>query len=605
MISGFFRELKRRRVLHTATLYVVGAWIALQVVEVLSGAGLPPSTMRLLLVVLSAGFPVALVVGWYLDISVDGISRTGPIAKGAVAPKLKFADHVMVIGLLAVVAVDAYILSLPAPLDSTLERSGIVQHRTIAVLAFDDAAASDGDPIGSALAGELRSSLTRTAGLRVLGPESSRMLLAAGDNLLAIAAELGVEALLQGAASLVDGRLLIDARLRGVPAGNKLWSARFAGPVSNAVGLQDRLIRQIVAAAGPNLDPNPMQGPRVREDECDEVYDLYLRGKQLLKATGKEGQSQRDQGLALFREAVAIDDHCAVAWEAIATVRANWTLAGFAEAGAAARRALEINESLPEAWTVLAEIAEEEERWDDSEEYFLRALYADPTNARANEYYGEALLARGRVKEALRYALEAYRYEPGSTGVNWHASLAAKMAGDGDLTIKHATITDELRGLVHPVDTDHRAEGYLLKGDTERALEEYRILGDELAPWFLECVRVRNDVKIPGALRQAVRDTAIAHRGVAFGDSEGWLVWNIIRCGTWIGEADLVTEIMLGTEDVPTEVKFFAAFFPDAKVLRQNSQFRALYRDSGLVDYWRKWGWSDYCEPVGDDFRCD
>jgi len=260
---------------------------------------------------------------------------------------------------------------------------------------------------------------------------------------------------------------------------------------------------------------------------------------------------------------------------------------------------------LPEAWTVLAEIAEEEERWDDSEEYFLRALYADPTNARANEYYGEALAARGRVKEALRYALEAYRYEPGSTGVNFHVSLAAIAAGNGDLTIKHATINDELRGLVHPVDTDQRAEGYLLNGDTERALEEYQILGDDLAPWFLECVRLRNDAEIPGALRQAVRDTAIAHRGVAFGDSEGWLVWNTIRCGTWIGEADLVTELMLGTEDVPTEAKYFAAFFPDAKVLRQNPQFRALFRDSGLVDYWRKWGWSDYCEPVGDDFRCD
>ena len=77
MMGGFFRELKRRRVLHTAALYVAGAWIALQVVEVLAGAGLPPASMRLLLVALSGGFPVVLVVGWYFAITVNGITRTG------------------------------------------------------------------------------------------------------------------------------------------------------------------------------------------------------------------------------------------------------------------------------------------------------------------------------------------------------------------------------------------------------------------------------------------------------------------------------------------------------------------------------------------------
>ncbi len=219
MIGGFFRELKRRRVLRTAALYVAGAWIALQVVEVLAGAGLPPGTMRQLLVALSASFPLVLVVGWYFDITVNGITRTGPLARGESSPDLQFADYILVVALLLVVATDAYILSLPPPAEAALVVASTPQHRTIAVLAFDDADEGSGrDPIGTALAGELRNSLTRTAGLRVLGPETSRMLLGAGENILTIAAELGVEALLQGAASIVDGELLIDARLRGCAA---------------------------------------------------------------------------------------------------------------------------------------------------------------------------------------------------------------------------------------------------------------------------------------------------------------------------------------------------------------------------------------------------
>jgi hypothetical protein len=95
---GFLRELKRRRVLHTASLYVLGAWVALQVVEVLSGAGLPPSTMRNLLILLSFGFPLALIFGWFFDVSTEGIVKTGPLRQGEQLPRLKFIDHILLVG---------------------------------------------------------------------------------------------------------------------------------------------------------------------------------------------------------------------------------------------------------------------------------------------------------------------------------------------------------------------------------------------------------------------------------------------------------------------------------------------------------------------------
>ena len=97
LMQQFLRKLKHRRVLHTASLYVVCAWVALQVVEVLSGAGLPPSTMRNLLVILSCGFPIALVTGWFFDISKEGIVKTGPLKEGEHLPQLKFIDHVFLL----------------------------------------------------------------------------------------------------------------------------------------------------------------------------------------------------------------------------------------------------------------------------------------------------------------------------------------------------------------------------------------------------------------------------------------------------------------------------------------------------------------------------
>jgi len=596
-MTGFLRELKRRRVLHTASLYVVGAWIALQVVEVLSGAGLPPSAMRNLLIILSFGFPLALVVGWFFDISKEGIVKTGPLKDGEQLPTLKFIDHILLISLMLVAVMDAYILSFPPPAETPVVVSSASQQRTIAVLGFDDLELVEGDdPVGEVFAGELRSSLTRVAGLRVLGPETSKMLRLASDSRLMTAKELLVTAIVLGEVLLEGGRIQVNARLIGIPAGNEMWSSSVEAPVGDTIALQQGLLKQLIGALAPSLDPDPVQGPRVEAGECSDIYQMYLQGKQLSKSS-----SSRKRGIELLREAVAIDDQCAIAWEAIAISSINWTMSGFAQAGAAARRALELNEMLPEAWTVLAEIAEEEMRWMDSEEYFLRALYADPTNVRANELFGESLLARGRVKDGLRYTLEAYRYEP---IWDFHVWMAAVMAGNGELALKHAALLAEKYGSSSEFVINGMAEAYLIKGEIELALEQYRLFGDEVPAWFLTCVSTRQDPdhwpEIADAMREAFEQFK---SGELDKDQKDNLAWSLIRCGSWIGEADLVLEILLG-EDISTEQRLLPMFHSDAGAVRQHPRFREFVMESGLLDYWRKWGWSDYCEADGDSFIC-
>jgi TolB-like protein len=565
----FLRKLKHRRVLNTASLYVVGAWIALQVVEVLSGAGLPPSTMRNLLVILSCGFPIALVTGWFFDISKEGVRRTGPLGENELLPQLKFIDHVLLVGLVLVVAIDGYILSFPPPENAQFVSSTGSQQPTIAVLGFDDLELKEGgDPVGDVFAGELRSSLTRVAGLRVLGPETSKMLRLAKENRLVTAKELLVTAIVLGEVLLEGGRIQVNARLVGIPAGNA----------------------------------------------CSTVYDIYLRGKQLSKAGHKTEADRYNRGMELLREAVSIDENCALAWEAIATASIDMSMPGFVKAGTAARRALEINDALPEAWAVLAEIAEDQERWNDSEEYFLRALYADPTNVHANLMYSETLIARGRVTDAVHYGLEAYRYDPVSMTVHWRLSMAAMYAGDSDLLIRHAKIAREISGEQSPFYLYAMFEAHRLKGETDRAIKLYSSIVEQDwgVSWMPDCIRVRDDPSLAPGVLEAVRvsfeqyksDTVEKGKALALGA-------DIISCATWLGEPDIVFDLfsVVGVAPfpggTPTEVIFLNMFASDAGVLRQDPRFRELVVESGLLDYWRKWGWSDYCEADGDSFRCD
>ena len=150
----------------------------------------------------------------------------------------------MLVGLFAILALNVYVLSSPAPISTVSEP--VIEQRTLAVLAFDDIDPDTNDePIGDAIAGELRSELTRFSGLRVLGPETSRVIKAAGAE-YAMAAELGVTSILTGDTQLKDGKLTLQARLLALPAGNIIWQSEFEDMTSRAVEMQKSVTQAVL-----------------------------------------------------------------------------------------------------------------------------------------------------------------------------------------------------------------------------------------------------------------------------------------------------------------------------------------------------------------------
>ena len=86
VVSRVYREARRRKVFRTAALYMVGAWLALQVAALMfPGFGIPESAIRALIWAAVAGFPVAVVFGWLFEIGPGGIRRTAPAAAGEAA----------------------------------------------------------------------------------------------------------------------------------------------------------------------------------------------------------------------------------------------------------------------------------------------------------------------------------------------------------------------------------------------------------------------------------------------------------------------------------------------------------------------------------------
>ena len=110
-IASLASELRRRRVFRVAGLYIVGAWVALQVFDLAFASwGLPETTLRFVWIGVIVLFPLALVFGWRYDITPNGIVRTLP-ASGGEDLGLKLADYVVLIGLLAVTIASVWLLA--------------------------------------------------------------------------------------------------------------------------------------------------------------------------------------------------------------------------------------------------------------------------------------------------------------------------------------------------------------------------------------------------------------------------------------------------------------------------------------------------------------
>ncbi len=192
-MRDFFRELRERRVIRVGIGYLVGAWLAMQLVDVIFPAmGLPDWSIALMLGILAAGFPLALILSWVFDVTPRGIQRTGGTAQPEVA-------------------------------ETTYEVTS-ASGPSIAVLPFPDMSAEkDQEHFCDGLTEELLNVLTRVPNLRVASRTSSFSIKNKDVDLKAVAQKLQVAHILEGSVRKSGNRVRITAQLIEVATDSHLW----------------------------------------------------------------------------------------------------------------------------------------------------------------------------------------------------------------------------------------------------------------------------------------------------------------------------------------------------------------------------------------------
>ena len=318
------------------------------------------------------------------------------------------------VGVLAVVSAGAVWFRNDSVADSRLVQ---VPH-SIAVLPFDNqSTASEDDHFSDGLADELITALGAIPGLKVAAPTSTFALHTAGLEASAIASRLGVATLLEGSVRRDSVRLRVSARLVQARDNTVLWSHVYDVPARDVFTVQEQIARSIADALNVRLSSSTVDASLVgRPTTSLEAHDLYLRGRYIRT---RPTQDRLEQALAYFRGAIEHDPNFADAYSGLAETYVNLAnfgyitkAEGFEAASIAAKRAVDLNPRLAEAYTSHGYVLASRRAFGPAEAAFRRALDLNPNSALGHHYYSLLLGMLDRTDEAMEQNRRARGIDP-------------------------------------------------------------------------------------------------------------------------------------------------------------------------------------------------
>ena len=417
-VKGFFVELKRRRVTRVAVVYAVVTFAVLQAADIIIPAlRLPEWTLTLLVVLTLLGLPISLVLAWAYDLTPEGVKRTAAaepegLPEHRVRPPRRAAPATTAVLLAAALVVAGSVWWVVRPAPSEIRSLAVLP---LANLMGDPEQAYFVDGLHDVLIGEL-------AGISELTIISRTSVMRYRDTdrpMGEIAAELGVDALVEGSVFRAGDTVRINVQLIRSAPEEHLWQDRYDGRLSEALALQTRVAEAIAGEIRLALSPREAERLARRTEIDPAAQEAYLRGRALWRTRSREGMRR---AVPYLEEAVATDPTFALAWSALAdayTLGTDYraldlpTDEGHRRGEAAALRAVELDPDLAEAHAALG-AARLWGAWDadGAERSLRRALALNPNLAQAHNWLGDALIARARLEEALASFRRARDLDP-------------------------------------------------------------------------------------------------------------------------------------------------------------------------------------------------
>lgn len=348
-MSSFFEEVKRRKVYRVAVAYVVAAGGIIQLASATFPAWeLPNWALRLVIVLLLLGFPIALIFAWAFDLTREGIQRT-PKAVTAVPGRTRRNIVALCVVGLGISATAGFFL-LPRLNAQRVEKS-------IAVLPFENLSTDPGNAFfADGLQDDILTNLAKIGDLKVISRTSVMPYRGRPTSVREIGRELGVATVLEGSVRKEGNRIRLNVQLIDTRTDEHLWAEDYDRDLTDVFAIQTDLAAKVAEELRAKLSPSEMARIARKPTGNAEAYLAYVRARNLTEPNDLEKLRQAAQA---FQRAIELDPQFAVAYAYYSKLE-SWlyrskdqSATRMSHARLLAERALQLQPGLPEGHLAL------------------------------------------------------------------------------------------------------------------------------------------------------------------------------------------------------------------------------------------------------------
>jgi len=425
--SNFLAELKRRNVYKVAIAYLVAGWALSQgIAQVFPVFDISNWAIRIIVLLIVVGFPVAVVFAWFFEITPEGVKRTevADAMPKATGRKRHAWIYVVVAG--AAISVALFFLGrYTASNRAAAAAPNELPAKSIAVLPFENLSEDKANAFfAEGIQDEILTRLAKVADLKVISRTSTQHFKSAPENLPEIAKRLGVMHILEGSVQKASDQVRVNVQLINALTDAHLWADTYDRKLTDIFAVETEIAKAIADTLQAKLTGSEQHVIAARPTESTEAHQLYLKGRYFWnKRTGNDLKKSIDY----FKQAIAVDPNYALAYAGVADAyvwlpgyTAGTPRDCYPKAKAAATKALQLDDTLAEAHTTLA-LAIWLYDFDSAQAIreFQRAIELNPNYAIAHQQYGNnTLAALGRFDDAIVEGKRAVELDPLSLVIN-------------------------------------------------------------------------------------------------------------------------------------------------------------------------------------------